>query len=96
MLSVIINTKPHNVVQFVFKSTCFSGKQNYSYKFRLFSFLNTKQTNDGGENFNEAKNFLECESPTLMARVIHVLIISTQKYSQSDWLMRIEYFLYFS
>ena len=55
--------KRHSYVQFVFRSTCFSRKQNLPFKVRLFSFLNTKQTNDGNflkktrENFNLAKIF---------------------------------------
>ena len=55
--------KRHNLVQVIFKSACFSGKQNVQFKINLFSFLNTKQTNNGiflnktGENFNLAKTF---------------------------------------
>ena len=37
--------KRHNLVQFVFKSACFSENKIY-IKTHLFSFLNTKQTND--------------------------------------------------
>ena len=57
------NTKRHSLVQSVFKSACFSIKQNLQFKIHLFSILNTKQTNDGifsnkaGENFNLAKIF---------------------------------------
>ena len=53
----------HSLVQFVFKSACFSRKRTYNFKVRISSFLNTKQTNDGiffkktGENFNLAKTF---------------------------------------
>ena len=55
--------KRHNLVQFVFKSACFSRNKIYNFKIHLFSFLNTKQTNDGiflkktVENFNLAKIF---------------------------------------
>ena len=51
--------KLHSLVLFVFKST----NVFYNFKIHLFSFWNTKQTNDGifsnitGENFNLAKNF---------------------------------------
>ena len=55
--------KRHSLVQFVFKSVCFSGKQNLQFQNLLFSCLNTKQKNDGiflnkaGENFNLATVF---------------------------------------
>ena len=55
--------KRHSLVQFAFKSACFSRNQICIFKIRLFLFLNTKQTNDGiflektGENFNMAKIF---------------------------------------
>ena len=46
----LLNMKRHSysnvTVQFVFKSACFSRKQNSQLKIHLFSFLNTKQTND--------------------------------------------------
>ena len=57
----MINTKHHNLVQFVFKSACFFKNKFCSFKIHLFSVLNTKQTNDGifssnaGENFTLAK-----------------------------------------
>ena len=60
----MINTKHHNLVQFVFKSACFLKDKFCSFKIHLFSILNSKQTNDGifsnkfGENFNLAKIFL--------------------------------------
>ena len=60
----MINTKNHNLVQFVFKSACFLINKFCSFKIHLFLILNTKQTNDGifsnkaGENFNLKKNFL--------------------------------------
>ena len=53
--------KRHSLVKFVFKSACFSRKKNYIFKIHLFSFLSTKQTNDGiflnktWDNFNPNK-----------------------------------------
>ena len=50
--------KRHNLVQFVFKQPVFQKNKIYNFKIHLFSFLNTKQTDDGifsnktGENFN--------------------------------------------
>ena len=64
MLQVIINTKCHSLVQFVFKSACLLENKFCNFKIHLFSILNTKQTNNGifsnkaGENFNLAKTFL--------------------------------------
>ena len=65
MLSVIINTKRHSLVQFAFKSACFLRKHVCNFKIHLFSILNTKQTNNAifsnktGENSNLAKIFLD-------------------------------------
>ena len=59
--------KRHSLVQFVFKSVCFLGKQILQ---NLNSILNTKQTNDGvfsnkaGENFNFPKIFLNVKVRT--------------------------------
>ena len=55
--------KRRSLVQFVFKQPVFQENKIYNFKIHLFSFLNTKQTNDGiflnkaGENFNLAKIF---------------------------------------
>ena len=55
--------KRHNLIRFVFKSVCFSEIKIYNFKIHLFSFLETRQTNDSifsnmtGENFNLAKIF---------------------------------------
>ena len=39
--------KRHNLMPFVFKSTCFFQKNEYyNFKIQLFSISNTKQTND--------------------------------------------------
>ena len=62
--------KCHSLVQFVFKSVCFQENKICNFKVQLFSFLNTKQTNDviflykNEKNFNLAKKFLKHESPT--------------------------------
>ena len=54
--------KRYNLVQFVFKSACFSRKQNLQFQ-NSFIFIFKHQTNDGiflnktGENFNLTKIF---------------------------------------
>ena len=63
VLQVIINTKRHSLVQFVFKSAFFQEKKVCNFKIDLISILNTKQTNGdifsnkARENFNLAKIF---------------------------------------
>ena len=63
--------KRHSLVQSVFKSACFSRKQNLQLQNSLI-FIFKHQTNKWwyffehhGDNFNFVKNFLEHKSPTL-------------------------------
>ena len=63
MLQVIINTKRHSLVQFVLNQPVFQEYKIHNFKIHFFSFLNTKQTNEGifsnmtRKNFNLAKIF---------------------------------------
>ena len=55
--------KRHNLVHLFLNEPVFQENKIYNFKIHLFSFLNTRQTNDGiflnktGENFNLAKIF---------------------------------------